>query len=214
MNIFESITKIMEEVPAIKKNKKNAQQNFMFRGIDDVMNTFQPLFAKHKVFMIPQVLEQKREERMSKQGALLIYSICKIKYTFYAEDGSYVEAIVIGEGMDSGDKATNKSMAGAMKYTLFQTFCIPTEDDPDSESQEITTGEDEESKTSSTDITSTGNEIISSEQAKILEDLMKRKGLNPEQQLMANYGVKSTTELTQKQRISILKAVQKMADKK
>ena len=47
MNIFQSITKIMEEVPAIGKNKKNIQQNFMFRGIDDVMNTFQPLLAKY-----------------------------------------------------------------------------------------------------------------------------------------------------------------------
>ena len=53
MNIFQSITKILEEVPAIGKNKKNTTQNFMFRGIDDVMNKFQPLLAKHKVFIVP-----------------------------------------------------------------------------------------------------------------------------------------------------------------
>ncbi len=135
MNIFQSITKILEEVPAIGKNKKNTTQNFMFRGIDDVMNTFQPLLAKHKVFIVPQVLEQTREERQTSKGGTLIYSICKIKYTFYAEDGSSIEAIVIGEGMDSGDKATNKAMAIAMKYAMFQVFCIPTEEmkDPDSE---------------------------------------------------------------------------------
>ena len=135
MNIFQSITKILEEVPAIGKTKKNTTQNFMFRGIDDVMNTFQPLLAKHKVFIVPQVLEQTREERQTSKGGTLIYSICKIKYTFYAEDGSSVDAIVIGEGMDSGDKATNKAMAIAMKYAMFQVFCIPTEEmkDPDSE---------------------------------------------------------------------------------
>jgi len=135
VNIYQSITKILEEVPAIGKNKKNTMQNFMFRGIDDVMNVFQPLLAKYKVFMIPQVLEQTREERQTSKGGTLIYSICKIKYIFYAEDGSSVEAIVVGEGMDSGDKATNKAMAIAMKYAMFQVFCIPTEEmkDPDSE---------------------------------------------------------------------------------
>ena len=70
-----------------------------------------------------------------------MYSICKIKYTFYAEDGSFVEAITIGEGMDTGDKATNKAMAIAFKYALFQVFCIPTEemkaDDPDNECHEV-----------------------------------------------------------------------------
>lgn len=135
MNIYQSITKILEEVPAIGKEKTNSQQNFKYRGIDDVMNVFQPLLAKHKVFIVPQVLEQKREERTTSRGGNLIYSICKIKYTFYAEDGSNVEAIVIGEGMDSGDKATNKAMAIAMKYAMFQVFCIPTEEMKDSDSE-------------------------------------------------------------------------------
>ena len=140
MNIFQSITKIMEEVPAIGKSKKNIQQGFMFRGIDDVMNAFQPLLAKYKVFIVPQVLEQIREERQTLKGGTLLYSICKVKYTFYAEDGSFVDAIVVGEGMDSGDKATNKAMAIAMKYAMFQVFCIPTEEmkDPDSESHSVT----------------------------------------------------------------------------
>lgn len=135
MNIYQSITKILEEVPAIGKNKKNTTQGFMFRGIDDVMNTFQPLLAKHKVFMVPQILEQTREERQTSKGGTLIYSICKIKYIFYAEDGSSIEAIVVGEGMDSGDKATNKAMAIAMKYAMFQVFCIPTEEMRDSDGE-------------------------------------------------------------------------------
>lgn len=141
MNIFQSITKIMEEVPSISKNKKNKTQNFMYRGIDDVMNALQPLLAKYKVFIVPEILEQTREERTTKNGNGLIYSICKIKYKFYAEDGSSIEAVTIGEGMDSGDKATNKAMAIAMKYALFQVFCIPTEEmkDPDSETPEPST---------------------------------------------------------------------------
>lgn len=133
MNIYESITKIMEEGYAITKSKRNQQQGFMYRGIDDVMNTFHPLLSKYHVFVVPEVIDQQRQERVTGQNKTLIYSILRIKYTFFAEDGSSINAIVVGEGMDSGDKASNKAMSVGMKYAMFQVFCIPTEemDDPD-----------------------------------------------------------------------------------
>lgn len=131
MNIYEAITGIMSEGYTIAKEKRNAKQGFLYRGIDDVMNTFQPLMAKYKIFVVPKVLECTRQERASKEGNVLLYSILKMEYTFYAEDGSNISAVVIGEGMDSGDKASNKAMAVAMKYAMFQVFCIPTEEMPD-----------------------------------------------------------------------------------
>ena len=135
MDIHTKIPAIMAEIGAISKGKKNAQQGFMYRGVDDVMNTLQPLLYKHGVFIVPEVIEHKREDRVSSKGNNLIYSVCTIKYTFYADDGSSITAVVVGEGMDSGDKATNKAMAIAFKYACFQVFCIPTEEmkDPDSE---------------------------------------------------------------------------------
>jgi len=50
-----------------------------------------------------------------------------------------VSAVIIGEGMDSGDKASNKALAVGLKYACFQMFMIPTEDmiDPDSESHDV-----------------------------------------------------------------------------
>ena len=133
MNIYEAITSIMQKGYAVGKDRKNEQQRFFYRGIDDVMNVFQPLMAEAGIFLVPEVLEAKREERQTAKGGNLIYSVLKMKYTFYASDGSSVSAVVIGEGMDSGDKASNKAMAVAMKYAMFQVFCIPTEelDDPD-----------------------------------------------------------------------------------
>lgn len=141
MNIYEAITAIMQEGYSIGKNKKNQQQGFMYRGIDDVMNTFQPLMSKYKVFCVPEVIGHEREERQTNKGNNLIYSILTIRYTFYAEDGTSVSAVVVGEGMDSGDKASNKALAVGMKYAMFQTFCIPTEEmiDPDSVTPEPTT---------------------------------------------------------------------------
>lgn len=139
MNIFETITAVMADIGAVGKNSKNQQQGFMFRGIDAVMNALAPALAKNKCFVVPEILEQTREERQTIKGGTLLYSICKIKYTFYAEDGSNVSAVVIGEGMDSGDKATNKAMSIAFKYACFQVFCIPTEEmqDPDAECHEV-----------------------------------------------------------------------------
>ena len=137
-NIYQAITDIMSEGYAITKDKRNAQQGFKYRGIDDVLNTFQPLLAKHHVFVVPEVLDQQRQERTTGKGGSLLYSLLRMRYTFYAEDGSSVSAVVIGEGMDSGDKASNKAMSVAMKYAMFQVFCIPTEEmqDPDADTPE------------------------------------------------------------------------------
>lgn len=138
-NIYETITAVMSEIGYVGKNDKNSKQGFMYRGIDAVMNAINPALIKHKLFVVPEVLEQTREERKSSGGGNLIYSVCKIRYTFYAQDGSSVSATVVGEGMDSGDKATNKAMSVAFKYACFQVFCIPTEEmvDPDAECHEV-----------------------------------------------------------------------------
>ena len=135
MNIYEAIADIMKEGYAISKSKRNQQQGFMYRGIDDVMNTFQPLMAERGIFLVPEVLDATREERQTNKGGMLLYSVLRVKYTFYASDGTSISATVVGEGMDSGDKASNKAMAVAMKYAMFQVFCIPTEEmqDPDAE---------------------------------------------------------------------------------
>lgn len=138
--IYTLIPAIMAEIPAIGKDKRNAQQGFNFRGIDDVMNVMKPLLAKHQVFTVPEVLEQVRETKTTPKGGELRYSLLRIRFRFYAPDGSHVDAVTQGEGMDSGDKASNKAMAIAYKYALFQVFCIPTEEmvDPDAESHETT----------------------------------------------------------------------------
>jgi hypothetical protein len=139
MKIYKSIIGVMSEIGAIGKDKTNSQQGFKYRGVDDVMNALQPLLIKNGIFIIPEVVEQTREDKISSKGNALIYSICKVKFTFFADDSSSVTAVTIGEGMDSGDKASNKAMAIAFKYACFQVFCIPTEEmkDADSESHEI-----------------------------------------------------------------------------
>lgn len=133
--IYQAIIGVMSDIGVIGKEKKNAQQGFKYRGVDDVMNALQPVMVQHGLFVVPEIIDQKREERQTKNKGNLIYSVCTVRYTFYAKDGSSVQCVVVGEGMDSGDKATNKAMSIAFKYACFQVFCIPTEEmkDPDAE---------------------------------------------------------------------------------
>lgn len=137
--IYKAIPAIMAEIGSISKDRTNEAQRYKFRGIDDVYNAIHPLLIKHKVFTVPEILEEKDSEVETAKGTRLFYARLKIKYTFFAEDGSFITAVVRGEGMDSGDKASNKAMAVAHKYALIQTFAIPTEDgsDPENESHEV-----------------------------------------------------------------------------
>lgn len=137
--IYAAMIAIAKDVPAVPKGRDNKQQGYKFRGIDDVYLALHDIFAKHGVFSVPEVLEEKSEERTSRGGSALIYRILKIKYTFYADDGSSVSAIVIGEGQDSGDKASNKAMSVAHKYAILQVFSIPTDEkkDPEEDSQDL-----------------------------------------------------------------------------
>ena len=129
---------IMRDVDAIKKSKKNQQQGFMFRGIDDMMNSLHDLFAKHGVFIIPEVKGFDVKEKPTKNGGVNYVTHTTIIFKFVAEDGSFVEITNVGEAMDSGDKGMNKTMSIALKYALMQAFLIPTEDidDPDAETPE------------------------------------------------------------------------------
>lgn len=146
--IYKALVSIMRSVDHIGKDKKNQQQGFNYRGIDDLYNSLHSAFALNGVIIIPEVLDIHREERTSAKGGLLLWTIQKIKFRFIAEDGSFVEAILNGEAMDSADKGANKANSVALKYALMQMFLIPTEElkaqdpdnstpDPKSKQQEI-----------------------------------------------------------------------------
>jgi hypothetical protein len=138
--VFTLIPKIMGEVGAIEKSRNNEQQRYKFRGIDDVYAALQPLLSKHGVFYAPKVLEMSREEKPTKNGGMMMTTLLTVKFTFFADDGSSVEVVTVGEAMDSGDKSANKAMSAALKYAAFQVFCIPTkeeaEDDIDNHAPE------------------------------------------------------------------------------
>jgi hypothetical protein len=136
MMIYAKIAAAMASVDAITKDGKNVQQGYKFRGIDQVYNTVHKVFVDQQIFFTTKVLDMHREHAPTKDGlGLLNYTILKVRFRFFAQDGSYVDSVVSGEAMDSGDKSCNKALSAAMKYAMFQLLLIPTEDLPDADSQ-------------------------------------------------------------------------------
>lgn len=154
--IFTLIAQLRTEVGAIGKNQKNQAQNYKFRGIDDIYNAMSKGLEKTGVFCTPEVVKYMRGERdRVKKGELVgiwVNVEITMKYTFYAPDGSNVAVVTVGEAMDTGDKATNKAMAAAHKYALIQLFCLPTEDQIDTENQSPEPGPSPKAKPSKPDL--------------------------------------------------------------
>lgn len=118
----------------IGKDRRNEQQGYTFRGIDDVYNGVSRLLATHGLCIMPRCTERNVVERTNAKGTALFYVTVRMEFDFVsAADGSTHTVTTYGEAMDSGDKATNKAMSAAYKYALMQTFAIPTEGDNDAD---------------------------------------------------------------------------------
>lgn len=136
MNVYECIAAVSDEIAktGISKDRRNQQQGYAFRGIDDVYNALAPMLAKHKLVILPRILSRECVERTSKSGTAQFFVTVEAEFDFVsARDGSKHVARTFGEAQDSADKATNKAMSAAYKYAAFQTFCIPTEGDNDAD---------------------------------------------------------------------------------
>lgn len=136
MKIYQAMRGVMADIGSIgiSKDRKNQQQGYQFRGVDDVYNEMNPLFAKHGLLMLPRVISSEQTDRLSAKGGLLIYTRVRVEFDFVStEDGSKHTIATVGEAMDSADKSSNKAMAAAYKYAAMMAFCIPTEGDNDAD---------------------------------------------------------------------------------
>jgi ERF superfamily len=136
MKVYQAIGKVSADMAStgIAKGRKNEQQGYKFRGIDEVFNALAPSLVKNGLVILPRMVGRSVVERQTKNGGVLFYVVVDAEFDFVAtEDGSKHTIRTFGEAMDSGDKATNKAMSAAYKYAAFQAFCIPTEGDNDAD---------------------------------------------------------------------------------
>ena len=143
-HVYQAIAAVMARLAkdGIGKDRRNEQQGYAFRGIDDVYNALAPILAEHQLCILPKVQSREVTERQTRSGSTLFYVNVAVDFHFVsAVDGSWHVVSMPGEAMDSADKATNKAMSAAYKYMAFQTFAIPTEGDNDADghSHEVAT---------------------------------------------------------------------------
>lgn len=126
----------------IGKTRRNKEQNFDFRGIDDALRAFAPLFTSHAVLCAPKFHDLVISARQTKSGGTT-YNV-QVQGTFAftsVEDGStYVVGPVYGEANDGQDKAISKAESVAFRQMLFIAFAVPHEPviggDPDETTSE------------------------------------------------------------------------------
>lgn len=129
--IFPAMGEVMKGIDAIGKDRKNEQQKYRFRGIDDVYNALHTLFAEHGIITNPVVLERhENHTTSSKSGSAQVHITERVEYwcTSCVDGSVMILGPIWSEALDNSDKATNKAMSFAQKYALLQAFTIPTED--------------------------------------------------------------------------------------
>jgi len=157
--IYKKMSEVMKDIGPVSKNQTNTHQGFKFRGIDQFVNSLHPALVRHGVFMTPECVSESHEvlkvTRSNGKEGIDKHVTLLMKYTFYAEDGS---SVVVGpipaEGLDSGDKATNKALSAGLKYALIQTFSVPTEDMEEADLTSPTISKTKSTEGPSTSITS------------------------------------------------------------
>jgi len=137
------MTKVYEKIAAVQgalakigisKSRRNAQQGYNFRGIDEVYDALAPLLSEHGLCILPRMISRSVTERTTAKGGVLFYVTVEAEFDFVAaEDGSQHIVRTFGEAMDSADKATNKAMSAAYKYAALMAFTIPTEGNNDAD---------------------------------------------------------------------------------
>lgn len=135
-HVYAAIAQVMSEMATvgIGKDRRNEQQGFRFRGIDDVLNALSRQLARAGLCVLPRVISRESVERTNAKGTALFYVTVTVDFDLVAvADGSSHTVRTVGEAMDSGDKASSKAMSAAYKYMAIQTFAIPTEGDNDAD---------------------------------------------------------------------------------
>lgn len=135
--IQQAMVQAMKAAGAVRKGDRNAHQNFMFRGIDAVVNAVSPALQKAGIVVTPKLESMERRTMQTSRGNAMNGVDVIVTYTFTGPAGDSISATVPGESFDSGDKAVPKAMSVAFRIALLQALALPTDDvDPDSESHE------------------------------------------------------------------------------
>lgn len=138
-SIVEALSQVMDLVRSVGKDSTAPGDigGFKFRGVDAVVNAVAPALRAVGVVVLPEVLAVERAVTTSRGGRNMMNVYVTTRFTFHGPAGDSLQTVVLGEGSDSGDKATAKAQSVALRVALLQALMLPTDDpDPDTENYE------------------------------------------------------------------------------
>ena len=128
--IHAALVAIQADIGSVEKGRKNTQQGYAYRGIDDLYAAVQVVMATHNVHAhCASIVDGPITERAVGNGKIWYHQQDKFLIRFvHAEDESYVDHWCKGEATDNGDKLSGKVTSYAYKNALITKFLIPTWD--------------------------------------------------------------------------------------
>lgn len=129
--IYKALANVQREIHSvgIGKLRRNQEQKFNFRGIDDALMAFAPLLTENGVLLAPSYANRVIEARPTKSGGTTYNVTLEGTFTFICvEDGStHTVGPFFGEANDGQDKAVSKATSVAERNMFFLTFVVPHE---------------------------------------------------------------------------------------
>lgn len=140
-HVVEALRRVMRDLPGIGKDQQASQQQggYAYRGIEQITQHTQGLFAKHGIVFAPRVVHFEIRDVVVNQKPWTD-TVELVEYDVYGPQG-IEDKIVVGPilaiGRDNSDKGANKCLTQAYKYALLQTLSISdAKDDADGTTHE------------------------------------------------------------------------------
>lgn len=135
--VYQAINAIAAELAdkGIPKAHRNEERDYAYRSIEDVLSALAPLLARHKLCVLPRVLER-HAVRWGRAGQLV--TVRAAFDLISALDASVHTIESFGEALDDSDKGTAKAISTAYKSAMLQAFCVPVlQEDSDATSAHL-----------------------------------------------------------------------------
>jgi hypothetical protein len=123
--IIRLIAQIKREAGALAPSRSEGVP-FPFRGIDGVVNHLVGKINEYGIVTAPRVLRATTTERAQGNRTVKTTDI-EVEYTFYAPDGSFIQAVTNGLADDYADRSAAQAQSVAFRIALLQTFFLPTQ---------------------------------------------------------------------------------------
>lgn len=129
------LCRIYGEVSALEKEGNNSFAKYKYFTEGQMLQYLRPLLRREGVFIFHSVDDiQSKEVKRGAGEKVELHSVVRSSHTFVCADtGETYTVKCVGEGIDSGDKATYKAITGATKYLLMKTFGITDSTDPEAD---------------------------------------------------------------------------------